>query len=417
MNIKRNWARTWARNWVFLAAMLFAMSVATSLGAQSQPSLQITSPLSGTIVNPGQTLSVSVISPSGTAFSQVDIISEQPIGMSTSATSVPAQLSIAIPTKDIRIGQYMLTAEGITASGQNVESPSIAIDVERADPPISVSISDPAVILESLGKKIPLDVTATFGDGGLHILHVKESTLVTYSSSNIAVATVDALGNVTAVGPGNAQVMATYTLGSQSFPASVPVTVQNARLSVSSTSLSFGNQPVGTSSTPQRLALTDTATGNVTIQSVTASGDFSETDNCIASSPLTPGNGCTVNVTFSPTAGGARTGTLNISNSANIVPVGVSLSGTGTTTPYITSLNPTSGSVGTSVAVTGVNFGATLGKSTVTFNGTATKPKSWSDTSIVAPVPTGAMSGNVMVTEGGIASNRVGFTVVAPPTP
>jgi hypothetical protein len=49
--------------------------------------------------------------------------------------------------------------------------------------------------------------------------------------------------------------------------------------------------------------------------------------------------------------------------------------------------------------------------STITFNGVAAAPVSWSDTSIVAPVPAGATTGNVVVTAGGLASNGVLFTV------
>ncbi len=90
-------------------------------------------------------------------------------------------------------------------------------------------------------------------------------------------------------------------------------------------------------------------------------------------------------------------------------------SGGGTTGPSITSLNPTSGVVGTSVTITGTNFGASQGTSTVTFNGTAATPTSWSATSIAVPVPTGAITGNVVVTVGGTASNGVTFTVTVPP--
>jgi len=84
---------------------------------------------------------------------------------------------------------------------------------------------------------------------------------------------------------------------------------------------------------------------------------------------------------------------------------------TASTAPSITSLNPTSGVVSTSVTITGTNFGSTQGTSTVKFNGTAATPTSWSATSIVAPVPTGAATGNVVVTVGGAASNGVTFTV------
>jgi hypothetical protein len=83
--------------------------------------------------------------------------------------------------------------------------------------------------------------------------------------------------------------------------------------------------------------------------------------------------------------------------------------------PSITGLNPTSGLVGATVTITGVNFGATQGTSTVTFNGMAAAPTSWTATSIVVLVPTGATTGNVVVTVGGVASNGVNFTVSAPP--
>src|SRR5882762_1041488 len=79
--------------------------------------------------------------------------------------------------------------------------------------------------------------------------------------------------------------------------------------------------------------------------------------------------------------------------------------------PSITSLSPASGPVGTSVTIAGTNFGASQGSSTVSFNGTAAPPTSWSPASIVAAVPAGATTGNVVVTVGGVASNGVTFTV------
>ena len=90
---------------------------------------------------------------------------------------------------------------------------------------------------------------------------------------------------------------------------------------------------------------------------------------------------------------------------------GVSFTVATTTSLSITSLNPTSGPVGTSVTVTGTNFGATQGASTITFNGTLATPTSWIATSIVVPVPAGATTGSVVVTVGGQASNGVSFTV------
>src|SRR5262249_41273365 len=81
--------------------------------------------------------------------------------------------------------------------------------------------------------------------------------------------------------------------------------------------------------------------------------------------------------------------------------------------PTISGLNPTSGPIGTAVAISGMNFGATQRASTVKVNGTAATPTAWGATSITAPVPTGATTGNVIVTVGGVASNSMSFTVTS----
>ncbi|MDT8067454.1 MAG: IPT/TIG domain-containing protein [Terriglobia bacterium] len=87
-----------------------------------------------------------------------------------------------------------------------------------------------------------------------------------------------------------------------------------------------------------------------------------------------------------------------------------------TVTPYIGSLSPISGTVGTPVTIMGTSFGVAQGSSTVSFNGTLAIPTSWGDNSITTPVPTGATAGNVVVTVGGVQSNGIAFTVtqVAP---
>ncbi len=79
--------------------------------------------------------------------------------------------------------------------------------------------------------------------------------------------------------------------------------------------------------------------------------------------------------------------------------------------PAITSLSPSMGSVGTTMTIAGAFFGATQGPSTVTFNGVVASPTSWTNTSIVVPVPSGATTGPVVVTVATIPSNGMTFTV------
>ena len=82
-----------------------------------------------------------------------------------------------------------------------------------------------------------------------------------------------------------------------------------------------------------------------------------------------------------------------------------------TSSPVITSLSQLSGASGTTITITGVNFGATQGISTVSFNGITAVPANWSPTSIIVPIPNGASTGNVVVTVGGQASNGLRFLV------
>jgi unsaturated rhamnogalacturonyl hydrolase len=84
--------------------------------------------------------------------------------------------------------------------------------------------------------------------------------------------------------------------------------------------------------------------------------------------------------------------------------------GTVPVAPYIASLSPTSGPIGTLVTIAGTNFGTVQG--TVNLNGTPSPATNWSPSSITVAVPTGANSGNVVVTAGGLPSNGVTFTVL-----
>ncbi len=86
---------------------------------------------------------------------------------------------------------------------------------------------------------------------------------------------------------------------------------------------------------------------------------------------------------------------------------------TPSTPPSIQFLSPAEGTIGELVAIQGYGFQAAQGASTVMFNGLAATPTSWTDASIVVPVPAGATTGNVVVTVGGVASNAVAFSVYA----
>jgi len=93
-------------------------------------------------------------------------------------------------------------------------------------------------------------------------------------------------------------------------------------------SLTFGNQAQTTTSPPQTSAITNNGTAPLTITAITTTGDFGQTNTC-GTLPATfaPGAGCNVSVTFTPTAAGTRTGTVNVADNAAGSPHQLGLTG------------------------------------------------------------------------------------------
>jgi Chitobiase/beta-hexosaminidase C-terminal domain/FG-GAP-like repeat len=292
----------------------------------SASDLEIVSPVSGAIMNPGETVSVSVQSIGGNSYSNAIAIGSAPMGFGSLLSAVPGQSSLAIPS-NIPLGAYPLTASGITASGQTVDSDSISIDVERSDLPNTISAIMPSMTFRAPGGTAPLILNAVFADGS--VLDVTRSSYVTYSSATPSVASIGSNGIVTALSPGYGILTAAYVMNGQTVQASVPITVDSGPVSASTYALSFGDVSVGTSSAPQQVTLTNISIGAVSIVSLATTGEFSETDDCISSSPLANNATCNVNVTFSPTATGPRNGTLVVTNSLSGTSLTIQLSGIG----------------------------------------------------------------------------------------
>jgi IPT/TIG domain len=97
--------------------------------------------------------------------------------------------------------------------------------------------------------------------------------------------------------------------------------------------------------------------------------------------------------------------------------VSVSLSSSSPLT--ITGVSATTGPIGTQLWVSGSGFGATQGSSLVVLKGIPTTVNFWSDTSISITMPSGAISGYLVVSvaPGMNDSNPVEFTVNSTPLP
>ena len=138
---------------LLIAVLLIVAGQPTTASAQAV--LEISSPASNAVINPGQTMTVNVTSPANVTFVNVGVVAERPIGISTTlATGVPAQFTLDIPA-DIACRRYIVTADGTTAAGQDV-STSVTINVERSDMPTSIRAAHPSIGFEAPGASVPI---------------------------------------------------------------------------------------------------------------------------------------------------------------------------------------------------------------------------------------------------------------------
>ena len=119
------------------------------------------------------------------------------------------------------------------------------------------------------------------------------------------------------------------------------VTASGPIVSLSPTSLTFPKTVVGVTSKAKAVTLTNTGASTLNITSIAASGDFS-VQSTTCGSTLAVNAKCTVNVTFTPTQPGTRTGSLAFTDNAPGSPQTVGLTGTGVAQ---TALTPASANV------------------------------------------------------------------------
>lgn len=97
--------------------------------------------------------------------------------------------------------------------------------------------------------------------------------------------------------------------------------------SLSKTDLSFGTVTVGSTSAAQVVTVSNSGNTALVISSISASGDFTESNTCSAT--LKKHADCTLSVSFRPASSGARTGAVTIHDNAPGSPHQISLAGSG----------------------------------------------------------------------------------------
>jgi hypothetical protein len=215
-----------------LARAVFGMTAAllsASLNAQAfrGTALVITSPTNGTVVAPGQTITVAVTVNSRTYPHGVAIVGGEDGGPSVmeapgsglSSVLGPSTLSfsVTIPTNAFP-GRFGISALGPDSSGTVQGSYEVTLDVERTDTPVSLRVDPPSMHFQHVGQSLRLNVIGVYADGSWHGL--TQSSRLQMTSSNTGIAAVTN-GSIKAVSPGNTTIQVSYG----SLTASVPIYV------------------------------------------------------------------------------------------------------------------------------------------------------------------------------------------------
>ncbi len=141
------------------------------------------------------------------------------------------------------------------------------------------------------------------------------------------------------------------------------LTVPVASLTLSTNNLSFADEPIGYSSTPQNVTVTNSGAGTIYFQSITLAGisstSFASSNTC--STSLVTGASCRIGIRFAPTVVGGLSATITLIDNAGDSPEIITLTGTGiavpTTSLMLSTNNLSFGSepIGSSTAAQNVN--------------------------------------------------------------
>jgi LysM repeat protein len=204
--------------------------------------------------------------------------------------------------------------------------------------------------------------------------------------------TVEGLGAALAVSADGKYI---YTLGYTDNAITV-FSRESPNVGVNPSTLQFGSVLVGEVSNPKTITITNTGLLNLNISDIAVTGDYTHTHSCPAQ--LSPSDSCEIQVVFSPTKSGSRSGLLSLGTDAPDSPTTVPLAGTGAT-----SVEPPPAD-NTDVTLTGAAFPATASVGdTISWTFAISNIGSGATLGLVFHAPTGSRLNNL----GGTASQGV----------
>jgi uncharacterized repeat protein (TIGR01451 family) len=307
-----------------LPASLTFQSFATSQGSCSRAGNTVTCTL-GTIAS-GANATVTITGTPGPAA----------VPSVTNTTSVTTTASDPVPANN-------------SASATTTVNPSADLSLTKIDTPDPVGTNSTLVYTVTVFNAGPSPATGVVLTDTLPA----GVTFVSASPSCVAVALVVTCNLGTVASGASSPVTISVTTGgvttltnSASVTANEPdpnlannsasentTVVTGPVISLSTMSLVFASQPVGTTSPPQAFSVTNSGNAAVSISGIVATGNFTQTNTCGAS--LAAGATCFVAITFTPSGTGTLFGDVSITHAAPGSPHVVQLSGAGVLAPAI----------------------------------------------------------------------------------
>jgi hypothetical protein len=198
------------------------LSVASSAQIIHQGNaLVITSPSTGTVVNPGETITISVTVNSGTYPKGIAIIGGEAGGpgvMAGPLSGPSPSFSVTIPA-NADSGPFAISANGIDSSGKFDSSFQVTLDVERSGSLVSLRVDPPTIHFQNVGQSLPLTVIGVSANGSWQGL--THSSLLHITSNDTAIASVQN-DSIKASGPGNTHILVSYGRLKVDVPVYVP---------------------------------------------------------------------------------------------------------------------------------------------------------------------------------------------------
>jgi hypothetical protein len=305
-------------------------------------------------------------------------IAVAPTGHSPSTAGTPTGTVNLVSNAGTKLDSFTLAAGAVNASVTNLPSGNYSVTAQyQGDGTFSPSTSAPVILNVGTGTVVFSPVALTFDAEPVGTASASQSVTLTNKGTaalaNIAISiagaspgdfsqtnncgaslAVNASCSIAVVFKPTASGLRTALVGVADNAAGSPQTVPLAgtgagttgkpTLGLSPTSLSFGNENLGSTSASQTITVSNTGTAALTILIVGVTGpdagDFSFTTTCGHS--LDASATCMVAVSFRPRAAGSRTASVSFADFTATPLESVALSGTGvsTGTPTVT-LSPT----------------------------------------------------------------------------